>query len=112
MSKILTLTPEQMNENGFFKKDEDNVPFASNKFFKLITHEVSGRDFSEVEQIDCTKIKIANDIQESWFQEGKDNGHEMTNMIGFLLMYGPAVKQELKEHQVEVENGAITFIEK
>ena len=58
---------------------------------------------------DCTKIRIATNIQEQWCEQfERENGEEQRWQINIkLCMAGPCVNRHLHDNEVEIEENWI-----
>lgn len=67
----------------------------------------------EGDGFDCTKIRIASNIQEQWCEQfEKEYGEARRREINMrLCMSGPCVEKYLRENEVEVEEDWICKIE-
>lgn len=93
---IFTLTEEEITANPIF-----------HGFYSLV-----GRRLGCVEtpdtKYDCTKICIAQNIQDKCYEYYEKLGNDTTNISMNLCLAGPKVEKTLKDNQVSIEAGYIT----
>lgn len=98
---LLTLTPEQIENHPFIKDGHAS-------FYNLIQTLCNPKG-KEIRSLDCTKILIANNIQDSWFENAKKTGLDTTDLGMVLLCHGPKVDTTLSDNTVLLEPNCITF---
>lgn len=93
---IFTLTEEEINSNPIF-----------HGFYSMI-----GRKLGYVENsdtaYDCSKICIAQNIQDKCYEYYEKLGNDSTSIAMHLCLSGPKVEKTLKDNQVSIEAGYIT----
>lgn len=96
---IVTLTDEEIKAN----------PFPD--FYDLIAEKLGNANPKDIPNIkyDCRKICWSNYIQEQTIEWYKKQGVDTTEVFMILAMSAPKVCEKLKDNEVVVEDGFITF---
>lgn len=97
----ITMTDEEVKANPFVNvsSNQDFYHFIAEKF----------APYDEIKSIRCTKINVAKNIQEYWFDYGKLHGIASWEMVMILAMSGPKALDYLGANVVELEDGAIEY---
>jgi len=93
---IITLTEEEINSFPIF-----------HGFYSMIGRRLGHAETSNT-GYNCTKICIAQNIQDKCFEYYEQLGNDSTSIAMNLCMAGPKVDQALKDNQVSIEAGYIT----
>lgn len=99
---IITLTPDEITEFPFV-----NVETACGDFYHLIGEKFA--PYEKITTIDCTKVNVAKNIQESWYEYARKNGIKTSDLTMLLLFSGPKAPETIKGNCVELEAGAIEW---
>ena len=100
---IIALTPEQITQNPFVDTD------GKARFYRMIA-DIFGYDWnSDNFGMDCRKINVATNIQDSWYKYAEVNGINEEALTTCILMSGPKAIDTLGDNIVEIEGGAITY---
>lgn len=99
---IIRLTDEEVKSNPFMTK-EGKAPF-----YRLVCEKI-GLDFDNIKSLDCTKINVARNIQDAWYDYAKENDITTFDLTMCLAMSGPKAPEELEENTVELEDGVIEW---
>lgn len=102
MTKIKTLTTEQINENPFITTD------GKAAFYNLV-RELFKTDTQEVDVIDCTKINVSKNIMDSWYDYAEKYNLDKTDLTMGICMMGPKAKDDLDDNTIEIQDGCFTF---
>lgn len=97
----IEMTNEEIKANPFFNVDstQDFYHFIGEKF----------APYDEIKSIDCTKINVAKNIEESWYEYGEEKGIPYWEVGMLLVMSGPKALDHLMPNIVELEDGAIEY---
>lgn len=76
------------------------------EFYNAVANEMGYADTSEL-YYDCTKIDIAENIQNGFYEYYKGKGYDTVSITMTLAISGPKVNQDLKANEVEVLDGFI-----
>ncbi len=93
---IITLTDEEINSFPIF-----------DGFYSMIGRKL-GHTETSATKYNCTKICIAQNIQDKCFEYYEQLGNDSTSIAMNLCMGGPKVDKALKANQVSIEAGYIT----
>lgn len=96
---VLQLTNREICDNPIIKVINDEATLG---FYPFICSK-AGLD-STGKIFDCTKINIAKDIQESWYDYIKSLNMDLVAFTMFLLDKGPKVDDNLSKGQVFISN--------
>lgn len=96
----ITLTKDEVFENPFWKG-----------FYPLIVRKATGRDYDDIESVDCRKVNISPDIQDIWYDMAREMGAQDYELTMQLAIAGPKACLKEKTLTVEIEDGAIDFKE-
>lgn len=99
---MIRMTDEQIKENPFITA-EGRTPFYS-----FIGEKFAG-SYDDVKSIDCRKVNVARNIQNSWFEYAKENGITVEDLNMMLLFSGPKALDEIPDNLVELEENAIEY---
>lgn len=99
---IIGLTYEEVKSNPFMTK-EGKAPF-----YRLVCEKI-GLDYDDIKCLDCTKINIARNIQDAWYDYANESDINNRDLTMCLLMSGPKTSAELKDNCVELEEGVIEW---
>ena len=80
-------------------------------FYPLVVKKATGRNYDDVESIDCRKVNISPDIQDKWYEMANEMGAQDFELTMHLAISGPKACLKDDVLTVEVEDGAITFKE-
>jgi hypothetical protein len=93
---------------------------AKEHIHQLFDGKIEAVDFSEY-KFDCTKIDVANNIQDMFYEyytdleKGKNNSRTDNDIrIGItmiLAIYGPKVNEDLADNEVEIFDGFLSTIQ-
>lgn len=100
MSKIITLTPEQVKAHPFVtNKDDKNTTINFYNFLWKLER------IPDNATIRCTHVNVAPNIQQSWFDYVKEQ-EMMTpaELSMLLLMHGPKAIDNLADNTVELQD--------
>ena len=104
MSKIITLTPEQVKEHPFITNKETTTARNFYDFLWELEH------VPENAILKCTHVNVAANIQQSWYDYVKDqNLMSPADLSMLLLMNGPKVMDYLKDNTVELQDDWYTM---
>lgn len=94
----------------------NSTPCALTEFYDSVAREMGYTDLSEI-RYDCTKIDIAENIQDGFYEYYAAIARETTQALSdsdittgitmLLVMSGPKVNKDLKANEVEVFDGFI-----
>ena len=106
---IITLDENQIQTIPFASADGDAA------FYQFLFTEITGKPWDECNDMDCSRINIAENIQTSWFRQyreisDKSNLDADTALAMFLVMYGPKVDKKLKDNTVELLDGWCSIV--
>lgn len=100
MSKIITLTPEQIKEYPFLrKKGNTEIPTLFYDFIAKHEH------IPDNATIRCTHVNVAENIQSAWYDYVREQ--ELMSEYDFtmvLLMNGPKAVDYLDDNTVELQD--------
>lgn len=100
MSKIITLTSEQVKEHPIITKKGN--PDSLIHFYDFIA---KYEHIPDNAMIRCTHINIAENIQKAWYDYVRE--HDLmsdSNFTMLLLMNGPKAVNYLKDNTVELQD--------
>lgn len=87
----------------------DYVGIDLPKFYDIVAEKVLSRPLNEDEVYDCTKIDVAENIQDEWFRHyGDDLGAPDYQIAMMLACYGPKVDSDLGIDEIIVYEGFIS----
>lgn len=98
----IVLSDDQITEYPFVTKHGEAG------FYKLI-RTLFETETHEIEQIDCCKLNVAQNIQDAWFAYGEQNNIDPTSLAMNICICGPKALKELPNNTVEIQNGCLTF---
>lgn len=102
-SMIYTLPHAWILEHPFVKNGHPD-------FYKALFYAVTGKTYDpDCKSLDCTKINVAKNIQEFWFDDVRAHGLPESALAIQLCFNGPKVDFELQNDQVEILDQAFTF---
>lgn len=100
---IFKLNHEELKENPF-------VLNGKAAFYHYLFETLTGKDYdTDCQSMDCRRINIAKNIQDSWYDSATEQGIDHTSLTMNLALCGPKVNQELLDDEVEIEQNAIQF---
>lgn len=100
---IYTLTEKAAEDHPYIKDGKA-------AFYRFLFETLTGLSYDEhCENIDCTKITIAQNLQLMWYASADKQGIHRTDLTMELAISGPKVEYELENYQVNVPDGSITF---
>ena len=99
-STIYELTPEEIKEHPYVKNRQP-------EFYMFLARTIVSE--SEDWNIDCRKINVAKNIQESWYEDAKAHGISECDLTMDLAMRGPKALDTLPDNCVEILENGITI---
>ncbi len=103
-NNTLTLTQKEIENNPFYDKDHHAA------FYRMIVPKICGRAYDDIDNIDCRKLIIAPDIQDSWYRNRPNDVDSVTLTMG-LAISGPKVDHSLKPGEVRWTDDCVTLKE-
>ena len=106
-SVTYVMTDEEVMAHPFIAPN-DGTP----GFYKYFAQQL-GYDWEHVTSVDCTKICVAPNIQEAWYEAAKQQGIDTTDFTMCLAIQGPKCPNkessgyELGHGEVTMESDAI-----
>ena len=98
---LFRMTDEEIKAYPFLTAD------GKAGFYRFVGERIAPYD--SITSIDCTKVNVATNIQEEWFDYAKHHGIASADLSMALLMSGPKALETLQKNYVELEEGAITY---
>lgn len=102
MAQTITLTNEQIEKNPFVTKDKELA------FYNLI-EKLCEKTNHKITRIDCTKINVAKNIQDSWYTYAKNNNIDTKALTMSLAFAGPKALYRIPENTVEILDECIRY---
>lgn len=93
---IITLTEEEINSNPIF-----------HGFYPMVARQL-GYTETDKTTYNCTKICVAQNIQDKCFEYYERLGNDSADIAMNLCLAGPKVDKGLKNYQVAIEEGYIS----
>lgn len=103
-SNGLTLTDEEIENNPFCSKDHRAA------FYRMIVPKICGKAYDDIDNIDCRKIIVAKNIQDSWYKNRPNDVDSVTLTMG-LAISGPKVDDSLQPGEVRWTDDCVTMKE-
>ena len=99
---IITMTTDEIKENPYVDKD------GGAAFYRFIASKFTD-SYDKIKKIDCTKVNVAENIRDAWFDYGEGNGISGTNLAMLILLNGPKALASVPTNCVELEAEAIEY---
>lgn len=102
MTQNIILTDEQITKNPFITENQESA------FYNLI-RQLCAKENKTIKSIDCTKINIARNIQNAWYDYAKAHNIDTTSLSMSLLFAGPKALERIPDNTVEILDDCITY---
>lgn len=107
----ILLSESEIKNNPYADKEKNAV------FFQYISKliQTANKTLSDTEDntpkptIKCTKINVAENIQQSWYNYANDNGIDKNALTMSLAFCGPKALSEIPNNQVQILEGCLSY---
>lgn len=99
----ITITPQETIDYPFITKD------GKAAFYRFITEKALGIPYDSIKSLDCRRINVATNIQESWFEYAKANNIMQEELCMILAVNGPKAFEDLPINCVELESECVEW---
>ena len=106
MQKTITLSQNDIQDNPFINAHGDACFYR--KLVSIIG-EPFGKNFDDISSLDCTRILVSSDIQDTWIEAMSQAGHPSESIMMTLANWGPKADDSLEAHTVVLQDGALQF---
>lgn len=106
MDAIIALSADQVRDNPFVDAE------GRASFYRMAVDVACApfrKNYDDVESLDCTRILVSADIQDSWVESMQEMGHSQESIMMTLANWGPKADKSLPERTVVFQEGAIAF---
>lgn len=106
MDVMLALTQDEVRGNPFVDGNGDAA------FYRKAVSVACAplrKDYEDVASLDCTRILVSPDIQDTWIESMQEMGHTPESVMMTLANWGPKADASLAERTVVFQEGALSF---